>query len=439
MGWSHGRSMQTVISHLPIEEKNLPASFHEDKSRGARSGAGVLSASLRRTIRHGSLSVIDRRGHRETFGDGAGPRICIRMHDSATAWKLLLDPESELGEAWMNGTVTVEEGDLRSLLSLLFRSLGTKTAAHPSPQLHAALRSLFGRFLQINTPTRSRSNVARHYDLSGHLYDLFLDEDRQYSCGYFRTGNETLEECQKLKKRHLAAKLLLHPGQKVLDIGSGWGGLALTLAKEHSVEVTGVTLSKEQLEHSNLRARNEGLAEKVRFLFRDYRRETGLYDRIVSVGMFEHVGVNHYRSFFRKVSSLLCQGGVALLHTIGRNDGPGHTNPWIARHIFPGGYAPALSEVLPAIERSGLLVSDIEILNGSHYARTLHLWEERFQRARSEIRRLYDERFCRMWEFYLTASEQSFLHRGLTVFQIQMTNAPGAVPATRDYINVAEA
>lgn len=439
MGWSHGRSMQTVISHLPIEEKNLPASFHEDQSRGGRSGDGVLSAILRRTIRHGSLSVIDWRGHRETFGDGAGPRICIRIHDSATAWKLLLDPESELGEAWMNGTVTVEEGDLRSLLSLLFRSLGTKTAAHPSPQIHAALRNLFRCFLQINTPSRSRANVARHYDLSGRLYDLFLDADRQYSCGYFRTGNETLEECQMLKKRHLAAKLLLHPGQKVLDIGSGWGGLALSLAAEHSVEVTGVTLSEEQLEFSNLRARNEGHADNVRFLFRDYRRETGLYDRIVSVGMFEHVGVNHYGPFFRKVSSLLRKGGVALLHTIGRNDAPGHTNPWIARHIFPGGYAPALSEVLPAIERSGLLVSDIEILNGSHYARTLRLWEERFQSARPEIRRLYDERFCRMWEFYLTASEQSFLHRGLTVFQIQMTNDPDAVPATRDYIATAEA
>lgn len=431
--------MQTVINSLPIEEKTRRAPFHEDQSRGGRSGSGVLAAILRRTIRQGSLGVIDWRGHRETYGDGSGPRVCIRIHDSATAWKLFLDPESELGEAWMDGTVTLEEGDLRSLLSLLFRSLGTKTADHPSARIHACLRNISRRFLQINTPTRSRGNVARHYDLSGRLYDLFLDGDRQYSCGYFKRGDETLEECQRLKKSHVAAKLLLHPGQKVLDIGSGWGGLGLTLAREHGVEVTGVTLSGEQLEFSNLRARNEGLAEKVRFLFRDYRRETGLYDRIVSVGMFEHVGVNHYGAFFRKVSSLLRKGGVALLHTIGRSDGPGHTNPWIARHIFPGGYAPALSEILPAIERSGLLVSDVEILTGSHYARTLRLWEERFQRARSEIRRLYDERFCRMWEFYLTASEQSFLHRGLTVFQIQMTNDAVAVPATRDYIAAAEA
>jgi len=216
------------------------------------------------------------------------------------------------------------------------------------------------------------------------------------------------------------------------------GGLGLTLARDHGAEVTGITLSEEQLEFSNLRARNEGLSEKVRFQFRDYRRECGLYDRIVSVGMFEHVGVNHYGAFFRKVSSLLRKDGVALLHTIGRSDGPGHTNPWIARHIFPGGYAPALSEIIPAIERSCLLVSDVEILDGSHYARTLRLWQERFQRARPEIRSLYDERFCRMWEFYLTASEQSFLHRGLAVFQIQMSNEPSAVPATRDYIAAAE-
>jgi cyclopropane-fatty-acyl-phospholipid synthase len=438
MGWMHGLLMQTVISSLPSEEKTDPASFHVDHIGRQRTDPGVLSAILRRTIRHGSLSVIDWRGHRENYGDGAGPQVCLRIHDSGTAWKLFLDPESELGEAWMDGRVTLEEGDLRSLLSLLFRSLGTKTADHASARIHAMLRNLSRRFLQINTPTRSKGNVARHYDLSGRLYDLFLDEDRQYSCGYFRTGDETLEECQRLKKRHLAAKLLLHPGQKVLDIGSGWGGLGLTLAAEHGVEVTGVTLSEEQLDFSNRRARNEGLAEKVRFLFRDYRMETGLYDRIVSVGMFEHVGVNHYGTFFRKVSSLLRKGGVALLHTIGRNDGPGHTNPWIARHIFPGGYAPALSEILPAIERSGLLVNDIEILNGSHYARTLRLWEERFQRARPEIRRLYDERFCRMWEFYLTASEQSFLHRGLTVFQIQMSNDLGAVPATRDYIAAVE-
>ena len=243
MGWMHGLLMQTVISSLPSEEKTHRASFREDQIGRQRTDPGVLSTILRRTIRHGSLSVIDWLGHRKSYGDGTGPRVCLRIHDSGTAWKLLLDPESELGEAWMDGRVTLEEGELRSLLSLLFRSLGTRTADHASARIHATLRNLSRRFLQINTPTRSRGNVARHYDLSGRLYDLFLDEDRQYSCGYFRTGDETLEECQRLKKRHLAAKLLLHPGQKVLDIGSGWGGLGLTLAAEHGVEVTGVTLS----------------------------------------------------------------------------------------------------------------------------------------------------------------------------------------------------
>lgn len=431
--------METAFASHHFQEESRTTPDRRPRRRDSRSGAGFLAPVLQGMIRHGSLGVIDWLGHRETYGDGSEPHVAIRIHDSGTAWRILLDPELEVGEAWMDGRLTVEEGDLRSFLGLVFRSLGVRTPHHPFARLHSLLRTLSRRLVQLNNPVRSRGNVARHYDLSARLYELFLDEDRQYSCGYFRTGRETLEECQELKKRHLAAKLLLHPGQKILDIGSGWGGLALTLAGEHGVEVTGVTLSEEQLAFSNRRARKEGLAEKVRFLFRDYRRESGLYDRIVSVGMFEHVGVNHYGTFFRKIAALLDKAGVALLHTIGRNDGPGHTNPWITRHIFPGGYAPSLSEVLPAIERSGLLVSDLEILNGSHYARTLRLWGKRFQKARGEIRGLYDERFCRMWEFYLTASEQSFLHRGLTVFQIQMTNDPAAVPATRDYMAAAEA
>ena len=398
---------------------------------------GILSPILKGLIRHGSLTVIDWRGRRESYGDGSNPKVSIRIHDSSTGWKLLLDPELELGEAWMDGRLTVEEGDLKSFLGLVFRSLGTASLRHPFAYARGILRDLSRRLGQINTPGRARNNVARHYDLSGRLYELFLDRDRQYSCAYFRTGSETLEEAQELKKRHLAAKLLLRSGYKVLDIGSGWGGLGLTLAREYGAEVTGLTLSEEQLEFSNRRARNEGLSDKVGFHFRDYRRESGLYDRIVSVGMFEHVGLNHYDAFFRKMAALLKEGGVALLHSIGSRS-EGHTNPWIARHIFPGGYAPSLSEVLPAIERSGLFVADLEILNGIHYAETLRLWQERFERARSEVRALYDERFCRMWEFYLIASELSFRHRGLMVFQIQMTNDPSAVPATRDYIARAE-
>jgi cyclopropane-fatty-acyl-phospholipid synthase len=333
----------------------------------------------------------------------------------------------------MEGRLTIEEGSLHGFLDLLFRSIGLKPLAYPFSRVTETLRGMLRRIHQFNPAGRSRRNVSHHYDLSDRLYDLFLDGDRQYSCGYFMTGDETLEECQLQKKRHLAAKLLIRPGDRVLDIGSGWGGLGLTLGGDSGAEVTGLTLSTEQHLHSNLRARDAGLCDRVHFHLRDYRAETGKYDRIVSVGMFEHVGVNHYGKFFRKISELLEEDGVALLHSIGRPDGPGHTNPWIAKHIFPGGYSPALSEVLPAIEKAGLLVTDIEILR-MHYADTLRLWRERFEERRSEIRELYDERFCRMWEFYLVTSELSFRHQGLMVFQIQLAKRPDAVPITRDYI-----
>lgn len=394
---------------------------------------GPLDPILRNLITRGSLRVIDWRGESQTYGDGQGDRITIRIHDQATAWRLLLNPQYEAGESYMDGRLTIEEGSLHDFLDLLFRSIGLDSLSYPLSGLTERLRRVMRRIHQFNPGGRSRRNASHHYDLSDKLYDLFLDGDRQYSCGYFITGKETLEECQLKKKRHLAAKLLIRPGDKVLDIGSGWGGLGLTLAADFGAEVTGLTLSTEQHIHSNLRARNAGLADRTRFHLRDYRAESGKYDRIVSVGMFEHVGVNHYGSFFRKVSELLKDDGVALIHSIGRPDGPGHTNPWIAEHIFPGGYSPALSEVLPAIEKAGLLVTDIEILR-MHYAETLKLWRERFEEHRGEIRKLYDERFCRMWEFYLVTSELCFRHQGLMVFQIQLAKRPDAVPITRDYI-----
>lgn len=401
--------------------------------------SGPLAPILRTLIRHGSLRVIDWRGNTETYGDGTGPGSAIRIHDRLTALRLLLNPQFEAGEAYMEGRLTVEEGTLNDFLDLLFRSIGLRPLGYPPLSgVTERLRYLGRRLRQFNHVSRAQRNVEQHYDLSDTLYDLFLEGDRQYSCGYFASGDETLEECQALKKRHLAAKLLLRPGHTVLDIGSGWGGLGLTLAKDFGAEVTGLTLSREQHDYSNRRAQNEGAADHVRFKMLDYRLETGCYDRIVSVGMFEHVGVNHYGEFFRKVAELLKSDGVALLHSIGRPDGPGHTNPWIARHIFPGGYAPALSEVLPAIEQAGLLVTDIEILR-LHYAETLKLWRERFEARREEIRSLYDERFCRMWEFYLSTSELSFRHQGMMVFQIQMARSPGAVPITRDYITRFEA
>ncbi len=286
---------------------------------------------------------------------------------------------------------------------------------------------------EANGRNRARKNVAHHYDLDGRLYSLFLDADRQYSCAYFETPGQTLDDAQLAKKRHLAAKLLIEHGSSVLDIGSGWGGLALYLAETSGAQATGITLSEEQLAFARGRAAERELADRVEFRLQDYRDVTGRFERIVSVGMFEHVGVGFYDAYFRKCAALLADDGVFVLHSIGRSKRPGITNPWIAKYIFPGGYIPSLSEVLPAIERAGLLVTDIEILR-LHYAETLKAWRERFLAHREEVERLYDERFVRMWEFYLAASEMAFRKQGMMVFQIQMAKRQGVVPITRDYI-----
>jgi cyclopropane-fatty-acyl-phospholipid synthase len=300
-------------------------------------------------------------------------------------------------------------------------------------RLGRATARMMRRIYQLNPVWRARRNVAHHYDLSDQLYELFLDDDRQYSCAYFRTPENDLETAQHDKKRHIAAKLLLRPGQKVLDIGSGWGGLAIYLAAESGVEVTGLTLSEEQLKASQRRAAAAGLADRVRFYLRDYREETGQYDRIVSVGMFEHVGVNHYPAFFAKLKGLLAPDGVALLHSIGRMEGPGMTNTWLRKYIFPGGYSPALSEVVPVAERAHLWITDIEVLR-LHYAETLRQWRNRFEQNRDRIRALYDERFCRMWEVYLVGSEVAFRRAGHLVFQMQLAKSLDTVPLTRDYM-----
>jgi cyclopropane-fatty-acyl-phospholipid synthase len=293
------------------------------------------------------------------------------------------------------------------------------------------------RLAQFNTPLRSRKNVHSHYDLDGRLYSLFLDNDLQYSCAYFEPDNEELEEAQVAKKRHLAAKLRLEPGMKVLDIGSGWGGLGLYLAERAKVDVTGVTLSDEQFAVSNRRAQERGLSDRARFLLQDYRKVKGPFDRIVSVGMFEHVGVGHFRAFFEACKELLTPDGAMVLHSIGRFDGAGSTNSWIAKYIFPGGYIPALSEVVPKIEKTGLKITDIEILR-LHYAKTLRLWRERFLAHREQVAAMYDERFCRMWEFYLASSETAFQYQDMMNFQIQITRHQEALPFTRTYMFEAE-
>ena len=284
---------------------------------------------------------------------------------------------------------------------------------------------------------RARANVHHHYDLDERLYRLFLDEDLQYSCAYFPHEGMSLDEAQLAKKRHIAAKLALRPGQHVLDIGSGWGGLALSLAGWAGVRVTGVTLSGEQQKVASERAARAGLGGDATFLLKDYRELSQRFDRIVSVGMFEHVGIGHYDEFFRTCAGLLAEDGVMLLHSIGRFDGPGATNPWINKYIFPGGYIPALSEVIPAVERAGLIIADIEILR-LHYAKTLRAWRERFLARREEAAAIYDERFCRMWEFYLAASELAFRNQDMMVFQMQLVKDQTVLPLTRGYMEEAE-
>jgi cyclopropane-fatty-acyl-phospholipid synthase len=392
----------------------------------------LLSYLLQRLIVQGTFRVIDHEGRLHVFAGAPGPEATIRLHDAAVARDLFFNPRLKLGEAFMDGRITVEDGDVYDLLDLC----GLNMMIAP-PSLLSPLYNGFGRAFravqQYNPLGRAQANVAHHYDLSKTLYDLFLDADRQYSCAYFTAPDQSIDQAQAQKKRHIAAKLLLRPGQRVLDIGCGWGGLALYLAKECEVEVVGLTLSTEQLELARRRAAAAGLVERVRFELLDYRQAHGQYDRIVSVGMFEHVGVVHYPTFFHKLRELLAPDGVALLHSIGRADGPGATNPWMRRYIFPGGYSPALSEVTPVVERTGLFITDIEILR-LHYAETLKAWRARFNANRERIRALYDERFCRMWEFYLAGSEVAFRRQGHVVFQMQMAKQVDTVPLTRDYM-----
>jgi cyclopropane-fatty-acyl-phospholipid synthase len=395
----------------------------------------LLRFFLDRFIRRGSITFVTASGSTFTCGDGTGKAVRVRLTTKEAERQLLLDPEMSFGEAYTDGTMLVERGSLADVMAIV---LDQPDMAPRWAKLRWWLRYLVRNIQQFNPRGRSRNNVARHYDLDGRLYSLFLDADKQYSCAYFETPDTTLDDAQLAKKRHVTAKLLVERGHSVLDIGSGWGGLGLYLAEMTGANVTGVTLSTEQLQVSNARAGEKNLTQSAKFLLQDYRDIPGPFDRIVSVGMFEHVGVDHDDTFFRRCAELLDADGVMLLHSIGRSEGPGITNPWIAKYIFPGGYIPALSEVLPAIERAGLLVCDIEILR-LHYAETLKAWRERFMARREEAVRLYDERFARMWQFYLASSEMSFRKQNLMNIQIQLTKRQGIVPMTRDYIPRGEA
>ena len=397
----------------------------------------LLELLLRRFVRRGTLRFVTARGSVFTVGDGTGPPVAIRFMTKAAERGVLLNPEVKLGEAYMDGTLRVEQGTITDLLAIV---LGQNNKGMPPSWARVQwwLRFFYRRLQQLNVPTRARRNVAHHYDLDGRLYSLFLDADRQYSCAYFEHPEQSLDDAQLAKKRHLSAKLLPKANQRTLDIGCGWGGLALYLAEFCRTRVTGVTLSKEQWQRAGERAAERNLTGSADFRMVDYRDLQEKFDRIVSVGMFEHVGLVFYDAFFHKCAELLADDGVMLLHSIGRSEGPNVTNPWIAKYIFPGGYIPALSEVLPSIERSGLLITDIEIQR-LHYAETLRAWRERFLAHREEAERIYDQGFVRMWEFYLAASEVAFREQAMMVMQIQLAKRQDVVPITRDYIAREEA
>jgi len=394
----------------------------------------LIARMLSRLAIEPRIDVVFPDGTLQSIGQGAAPRLRMRIVDSPTELRLALNPELALGEAVMDGRVVVEQGSLYDLLDALVAAMH-KARPQGWGKILSGLRTAIRRFHQHNTPTLAKRNVAHHYDLKSDFFRLFLDEDMQYSCAYFAQADMTLAEAQLAKKRHIMGKLDLRPGQRVLDIGCGWGGMALSIAGETGASVTGITLSEEQLAIARQRGAESGLP--VEFRLEDYRHLTEPFDRIVSVGMFEHVGVGYYRDYFRKIRELLDDDGVALIHTIGRSTPPGATNPFIAKYIFPGGYIPAMSEVAAAIEQEGLVITDVEVLR-IHYAETLKVWRENFLARRDEAVAMYDERFARMWEFYLAACEASFRHDDLVVFQFQLAKKLDGLPITRSYIEERE-
>ena len=397
----------------------------------------LLDRLLARTIRAGGLEVTWSDGAVSYYGSGGEPFARLAFLDAAAETAILKNPELSLGEAYMEGTLAFP-GDTLSDFMLLLNENWTTFRSIPWLRALSRVRRVGQRILENNDVLHARRNVAHHYDLDERLYRLFLDSDMQYSCAYFAKPGMGLEEAQLAKKQHIAAKLALKPGQKVLDIGSGWGGLGIYLAETAGVDVTGVTLSKEQHRISNQRARERGVASQVRFDLRDYRTLDKQFDRIVSVGMFEHVGAKHYPEFFETCLRLLKPDGVMLLHTIGRQGPGGSTNPFLAKYIFPGGYIPAVSEVVVPLEKARLLLTDIEILR-IHYAETLKAWRERFRAHWNEAAAIYDERFCRMWDFYLAGSEAAFRYGEMMVIQAQLTRSQLTLPITRDYMVEAEA
>ena len=392
-----------------------------------------LSHMMKSFIRKGRLTVIDADGNRHVFAGTPGPEVTMRLTDRRLYRTLVFNPELSAGEAYMDGTMRFEDGstlrDFLTLFSINRLSLGS----YPLQKAIRAVKMRFRRRQQSNVKGEAERNVAHHYDLGNDFYRLFLDDNMLYSCAYFRDPGETLEEAQRNKLRLLASKLCLREGMRVLDIGCGWGDLALYLARLEKVHVTGVTLSKEQQKLATERARQAGLADRVTFELRDYRDVDDKFDRIVSVGMFEHVGVQHYDEFFSHLNALMPDDGIAVLHSIGHMSPPGMASPWLRKYIFPGAYSPALSEVFDSVERNSLWVMDLEFLR-VHYATTLAHWAGRFEKNRDRVIAMYDERFARMWEFYLISAEMMFRTGSQLVFHMQMSRKRDAAPIVRDYI-----
>ena len=395
----------------------------------------LLNSMMAGFVKTGQLTIIDADGKSHIHGPGGEPSATIRLHDKKLYRTLFLNPELRAGEAYMDGTLTVD-GGIRDLLEV-FAYNRDGLRKHPGQKVLKGWLKKIRRWHQRNKTSASRKNVQHHYDLSNEFYRLFLDEDLQYSCGYWPRENMSLEQAQLEKKAHIAAKLNLKAGERVLDIGCGWGGMAIYLAQNFDVKVVGVTLSDEQHALARQRVKAAGLMDKVDIRLQDYRHVGGPFDAVVSVGMFEHVGIAHYQEYFSKIRDLLTDDGRALVHSIGRKGGPGTTGAWIRKYIFPGGYSPALSETFAEIEKSGLWVTDCEILR-LHYAETLLEWDNRFQANKDKVIEMFDDKFARMWEFYLIVSEFSFRHGKHMNFQIQLSKTVGALPMARDYMGEGE-
>ena len=417
--------MSSGALYKTLQEPQAPHASRE------RMWGKLLDRMLTALIREGQMDVVFPDGSAHSYGRGA-PRVKVSLTDPDLPRRIVLNPDMGAGEGYMDGTLVIENDDLEGFFTLANVNIARNRGWAPQRVLNG-LRRKFNWMRTLNPARRARQNVAHHYDLSEKLYRSFLDTDMQYSCAYFREAAMTLEEAQAAKKAHIAAKLLLKPGMRVLDIGCGWGGMALTLARDYGVHVTGVTLSEEQLAVGQQRVREAGLEDKIDLRLQDYRDVRETFDRIVSVGMFEHVGTPHYHTYFRKVRDCLTPDGVALIHTIGRSGPPAFTSPWIDKYIFPGGYVPSMSEAMTAVEDEHLVTTDVEVWR-LHYAKTLKEWRKRFEKAITDVTELYDERFCRMWRWYLCASEMTFRYQDQVVFQFQLAKANDGVPLTRDYI-----